>query len=268
MNGRDRFRMNQAKQSQESQDESVPLYRSYGVKRRLRPWTEKIELTFGRIILLWMIGVLVLAAGFCAVGFWLYFPELWVKVILSVVIALIAAVRLTRTMRKRRKFCRGLKKLCKEKKYRLTFVQNFVQSLVWSGNREDFILETGDCVYYARYLTVRKYRSTLYFEKPDAIKLVKRPLNNKFTLIFDIQPRVKYYPIDWGEKASAWGNKRVVKALIVNPVCGEMLYKKKDGGFEATGNGGEHFGYTLFTGSGFLETVRRQVHENGRTAEH
>jgi len=257
MNGRDRFRLNQAKQSQTARDESVPLYRSYGVKKRLRPWEEKITLTFGRIVLVWMIGVLALAACLCIVGFWIGFPELWVKVLISVLTVLLLTVRLTRTLRKRWNFSRKLKKICKSHKYRLTFVQNFVQSLIWSGNREDFILETGNCVYYARYLTVRKYRASLYFEQPESIKLVSRPLNNKFTLIFDVQPRVRHYPIDWGEKATAWGNKRIVKALIVNPVCAEMQYKKKDGGYESTGNGGEHFGYTVFTGSGFLETVRR-----------
>ena len=265
MNGGHWFRLNQMKQSRAAQDESVPLYRSYGVKRWLRPWQEKIELTFGRVIVLWVLGVLLFAVAMCIIGFYIAFPELWVKVLVSVLVGGWLLFRLTRTLHKRRTFCKKLKKLCKSQKYRLTFVQNFFQSLIWSGNREDFILETGRCVYYVRYLTVRKYRSSLYFEKPDAIKMVKRPLNNKFTLIFDIKPRTKYYPIDWGEKASVWGNKRIVKALVVNPVSAEMFYKSKDGGYESTGNGGEHFGYTVFTGSGFLETVRRNEEKEANT---
>ena len=112
MNGRDRFRIQQAR-SQGEQDESVPLYRSYGVKRRLRPWTEKIQLTFGKIILVWMACVLVLAACMCVVAFWLYFPEMWIKVVLSVVVALLVSVRLTRTVRKRRRFCKKLKNTLK-----------------------------------------------------------------------------------------------------------------------------------------------------------
>lgn len=260
MNAWDRFRLNQAKTSQATQDEGVPLYRSYGVKKRLRPWQEKIELTFGRVIVLWVLGVLLFAVAMCTIGFFIAFPELWVKVLIGAAAVLFVAVKLTRTLRKRRTFCKKLKKLCKSQNYRLTYVQNFFQSLFWSGNREDFILETGSCVYYVRYLTVRKYRSSLYFEKNDAIKLVKLPLNNKFTLIFDAKTRTKYYPIDFtiDEKISSiWKNKRQIKALVVNPVCAEMLYKSKDGGYESTGNGGEHFGYTVFTGSGFLETVRR-----------
>lgn len=260
MNGRDRFRLNQMKQSPTSRDEGELLYRSYGVKRRLRPWQEKINLTFGRVIVLWMLGVLLFAAATCVVGFFVWFPELWVKVLLGVLAGGFAVFRLTRTLRKRRRFCKKLKRLCRAKKYRLTYVQNFFQSLVWSGNREDFVLETGGCVYYVRYLTVRKYRSSLYFEKPDAIKLIKRPLNNKFTLIFDMKPRTKYYPIDFtiDERLSTiWGNKKQIKALVVNPVCAEMLYKSKDGGYESTGSGGEHYGYTVFTGSGFIETVKR-----------
>jgi hypothetical protein len=269
MNGGDRFRLNQMKQT--ASDEAVPLYRTYGVKRRLRPWQEKINLTFGRIVLIWMLGILGFAACACIVGFWLYFPELWVKVLLSLLIVAVLAIRMTRTLRKRLKFMRKLKRLCKRKKYRLTPVQNFFQSLFWSGNREDFVLETGRCVYFVRFLTVRKYRSTLYFEKPDAIKLVTRPLNNKFTLIFDVQPRVRYYPMDFtvDERiCGLWKNKKQIKALLINPVSSEMLYRKRDGGYESTGNGGAHYGYTVFTGSGFLETVLRNDETVQPTAQH
>ena len=271
MNGRDRFWLDQSKHSQSVQDEDLSLYRSYGVKKRLRPWQEKINLTVGRVAVLWVMGVLLLALTMCLIGFFIAFPELWVKVLICAVAALTVAVKLTRTIRKRRKFCKKLKKMCKSEKYRLTFVQNFFQSLIWSGNREDFILETGSFVYYVRYLTVRKYRSSLYFEKPDAIKLVTRPLNNKFTLIFDFKPKTKYYPIDFtvDEKISSiWGNKKQIKALVVNPVSAEMLYKCKDGGYESTGNGGEHFGYTVFTGSGFLETVRRNEEKLSQTIKY
>ena len=260
MNGGGRFWINQAKNSQSEQNGSVELYRSYGVKRRLRPWQEKVVLNFGRIVLIWMLSVLLLAAGLALVAFFVSFPELWIKVLIGVAVALFLGIRMTRTLRKRRKFCGRLKRLCKKRRYRLTPIRKFLSSLFWAGNREDLVLETGECVYYIRFLTVRKYRSTLYFEKPDSLKLVTRPLNNKFTLIFDVQPRVKYYPLDFTVEErvrSLWKDKKQIKALIINPVCAEMLYKKRDGGYESTGNGGEHYGYTVFTGSGFLEFVQR-----------
>ena len=265
MNGRGDHRYNhiraQMNEKKNSSYESVPLYRSYGVKRRLRPWQEKIELGFGKIILFWVLGTLLLAAGLAVLNFWIYYPEAWIKVVLGALIGILILLRLTRTVRKRAKFTRALRRFCKSRGYRLIKTQNFFQSLIWSGNREDFILETEESIYFARYLTVKKYRSTLYLEKPDELRLVKRPLQNKFTVIFDIQPRAKYYPLDFSvenEEALKNGPKKFGKVLIVNPVCEEIRYKKKDGGFETTGNGGSHFGYTVFTGSGFLETLRRE----------
>ena len=134
--------------------------------------------------------------------------------------------------------------------------QNFFQSLVWSADRQDFRLETERAIYYARYLTVRKYRSSLYLENANLLRLLKRPINNKFTVIFDRKPKSKYYPINF-QIPSEPTDKQVIKALIVNPVCEEMYYKRKEGGYEVTGNRGEHFGFTVFTGSGFIDTVKR-----------
>lgn len=256
MNGPNRFRRVGTKESYES----VPLYRTYGVKRRLRPWQEKVELGFSKIALFWVLGTLSLAATLAIANFFLYYPEIWVKVLLSAFLVVLLLIRLTRTIRKRAKFTRKLKRMCRKNNYRIDWIQNFLQSLVWSGNREDFILETPNCLYFVRYLTVRKYRSTVYLEGEDRIKLVKRPLQNKFTVIFDIQPRAKYYPLDFSLShvdGLSTNGRPVVKAMIINPVCEEMYYKKKEGGYEITGNGGFHFGFSVFTANGFLEAVKR-----------
>ncbi len=261
MRGRDHFWYAQISESRSMGDSSVPLYRSYGVKRRLRPWQEKVELGFSKILLFWVLGVLLLAASLAVVNFWLYYPELWIKVVLGVLLAVLILIRLTRTIRKRAKFTKKLKRMCKQRGYRIYKVQNFFQSLVWSGNREDFLLETEHSIYFVRYLTVRKYRSTVYLEKKDQIKLVKRPIQNKFTVIFDIQPRAKYYPLDFSienEEALSKGSKTLMKTMIINPVCEEIYYKEKDGRYEVTGNGGTHFGFTVYTAGGFLEFLKRE----------
>ena len=238
----------------------VELHRSYGVQRRLRPWKEKLELGFYKIFLFWVLGVLSLAAILAIVNFWLYYPERWVKLLLSVIIGGIVVFRLLRSVRKRTGFSRKLKKLCRKKRYVMDTKQNFFASLIWSGNREDFILETDKERYFVRYLTVRKYRSSLYLESEELLRLVKRPLNSRFTDIFDFRPRAKYYPMDFHirEEENKSG-KRIVKVLLVNPVCEEIMYKKKDGGYETTGNGGEHFGYTVYTAGGFLNVVKRDT---------
>lgn len=236
----------------------VELHRSYGVRRRLRPWKEKIELGVYKIFLFWVLGVLSLAAGLAIVNFFLYFPELWFKLLLAILIVVTVGLRLTRAARKRAKFMRGLRKYCRGSGDTLTNRQGFFASLVWSGNRDDLILETEARIYRIRFLTVRKYRSSLYLEGDSLLRLVKRPLNSRFTDIFDFRPRAKYYPMEFGGEREV-SSKKTVRVLLINPVCEEIKYKKKDGGYETTGNGGEHFGYTVYTAGGFLEALRRDA---------
>ena len=100
----DRHRFTQMKEAETYTEGDVPLYRSYGVKRRLRPWHDKLENIVSRVALIWVLGVLALAASFCVVGFCLYFPELWIKVVLLVILGILLLIRLTRTLRKRKKF--------------------------------------------------------------------------------------------------------------------------------------------------------------------
>lgn len=242
------------------EDSEVSLHRSYGVRRRLRPWQEKLELGFGRIVVFWILGVLLFVAVGTVVTFFLYFPETWVKVLLLSVGGVILIRRWSRPMRKRMRFERRLRKYCRQRGYQLTREQNFFASLIWSGNREDLILETDTSTYYIRYLTIRKYRSTLYLESDRLLRLVKRPLNSRFTVIFDLQPRAKYYPLDFDltHREENGTGRRTVKAMILNPVCEEVFYKKADGGYETTGNGGEHFGYRIYTAGGFLDTLLRE----------
>lgn len=237
-------------------DGYTPLHRTYGVKRRVHPWREKAASLASQIFLIWVTFLLILAGSTGLVMLWLYFPELWVKLLITITIAAILFVRLTRTVRRRRKFCRKLRRLCKKQKYEMRYEQNFFQSLFWSSDRQDFRLETERAIYYVRYLTVRKRRSSLYIESANLLRLLKRPLQNIFTVILNFKPTNKYYPLDF-QIPSEQTEKQIVKALIVNPVCEEMFYKRREGGYEVTGNRGEHFGFTVFTGSGFIDTVKR-----------
>ena len=242
---------------EEDGQENPPIYRAYGVTRRVRPWAERTKLTFLKFLALWMMSTWCVVILFSLTAFFLYYPEMWVKLLALLLLVILASFLLTRTVRKRRKFTKKLKKLCKKRGYSIRYEQNFFQSLVWSADRQDFVLEREKTAYYVRYLTIRKYRSTLYFEKQDLFRLVKEPSRNRIIRIFFDFAKTKYYPLDFQVPAREDG-KKTVKVLVINPVCQEMNVKDPDGGYEATGNGGAHFGFTVYTGSGFLDAIERE----------
>ena len=166
---------------------------------------------------------------------------MWVKILVNILLWGYVLLRLTRTLRKRRKFTKKHKKLCKKNGFRIHYEQNFFQSLVWSPDKQDFVVETKHTAYYVRYLTINKYRSTLYLEGKDHLRLVKDPTKNLFLRVFDASAKIKNYPFDFQIPERGMGRK-AEKVLIVNPVCREMKVKVANGGYETTGNGGVQFG--------------------------
>lgn len=236
--------------------EETPSYRAYGVKRRVRPLTEKLMTYLLRGLVIFVLGIFGLFILLGMGSLLAFTKELLVKLIVWILLAGVIAFFSTRTIRKRLKFTRKLKKLCKKHGFSLKYEQNFFQSLVWSPDRQDFVLKTKDRIYYVRYLTIRKYRSTLFLEKEDELRLVKYPLKNVITVVFDRQPKVKTYPLKFQVPAPLF-DMPTVKALVINPVCQDIKYKHPNGGYETTGSGGAHFGFTVYTGSGFLEALTR-----------
>ncbi len=253
-------------EAQEKDGTALPFYRFYGVRRWIRPWKEKLNLFLGRLLVIFLFVCFFAVAGMSAVAFFLYFPEIWIKLLVVVLAAVILAVNLTRGIRRRRKFYRQLKRLCAENKCKLQFREKFVRSSKGLSGREDIRIESGTCVYYLRYLSTKKYGVSIYIEPDGQVKLVKKPISNKFSLIFNMQPKVTYYPIKMA--VPEHGSKRVLCGFVVDPTCQSMYYKQKDGGYEATGNGGEHFGVTAFTVNGLFETVKYDSTHQKREIRH
>ena len=208
-----------------------------------------------KLIILWIL-FWVLAVGLLAALTVLLHGQLMILTLIYVALGIILTLTLTRTLRKRRNFLQKLKKLCKTDHYRIEFKRKFMQSFHWTGEDTDFVLDTGKHVYDVSFLTIKKYRSALYFENKDAIRQMIKPLNNKFTAIFEPPVREKRYPIQF-PPVCALDGKIKHKVVLINPVCQEMYSKDRDGNMATTGSGAEMFGYTVYTGTGFLETVKR-----------
>lgn len=241
--------------SPEYKNEKVPLYRSYGVWRKSHPVLDKILFYTLRSVVIFVLSVLGLAL-FATLWSLLLYADTLIATLLLLGVIIILSFVLTRSIRKRLKLLRKLKKLCKTEKYGLRFCRSFPSSFKWDTKNQDFILETDSHIYYVHFLTVNKYTSTLTFSSPEYIEKVVYPLNNKFTLIFEFKPKRSKITTDF-DPLPASDTKTPVRAILVNPVCREMFEASKNGGVDVTGNGMKKYGYTVFTGSGFTESVKR-----------
>ena len=245
------------KADSEYEKDEKPLYRAYGVWKRAHPVLGRIGFYALRTLIILELSILGLAFFAGIFSLIVYGSKLVATVFLLFVFGIVAFI-LTKALRKRLAFYRRLRKLCKKEKFRLKMIRKPWKSFFWSSAEPDFILSAGMCDYYVHFLTVAKYNSTLSILSPEEIERISYPIDNKFTVIFEFKPTKKTYRTDFKPMVQM-GGKRCVRAIIVNPVCKEMYEKDRDGTLVATGNGLERFGYTLYTGSGFIESVKRDA---------
>ena len=241
---------------EERTSDAIPISRSYGTQKK-RAWVVWGQYAGYRFFAILVLFFFLFTAANVVLAWLIAYPEMWLKLLAAFVIVVCLTIRLTRTLRKRRKFLKNLKKLCREQGYSVEWKQSFFQSLVWIADQYSFVLETENTAYYVRYLTIDHYRSTLYFENSDVLKVVKNSPRNRYLMIFDIRYKAKYYPIEVILPERTDG-KRSVDVLLVNPVCVEMQRKSRDGGYEGVGDGSTLFGFTVHTGSGFLDALERE----------
>ena len=212
-------------------------------------------LLFGRIFVIALMGFEISVAAFGWYMFLVYGNLLVTTLILTVVTALSSYI-ITKPLRKRIVFLFKLKRMCLKHGFVYKPLRGFIKSFFWSPDKLDFTLKTKTHIYYVHYLTMRKYRCILTFLDEHTFESRTSPLRNRFTLIFDIKPKTKRYNVTFPEHGSHSVMKNV-NAILVNPTCCEFNTKNKNGSLEPTGNGADCYGYTLFTGSGFIRSVLR-----------
>lgn len=233
----------------------VPLYRSYGSTKKEYDLWERFLVFVQKafvIILMGLIFVLI-ATGIIS---WMLFGGILVQTIVITITALILILKFTKVMRKRLSLNKKLKKACKENHYELSFDRPFFESLKWSEDNHDMTVVTKNAVFYVHLLAVPKYRCHVCFDSATEIRIVKPPLKNKFTDIFEFKTKTRSLSLDFSG-VREFGSKKSIKVILVNPVCNEMYYKSSAVSTVQTGNGGEHFGYKIFTASGFINYLSR-----------
>ena len=243
------------------EERDVPMYRSYGKTRREYPRLEKLKETLLRGILLYLLIYLALIAALIVYVILTFSDVMAFFLVTPVSIALILI--LTRTARKRIKFLRKLKKFCKRNGYTLSFHRRFLEAFFWDKTcGTDFTLKTQTHTYHVKFATAGKRNSDMIFMSRSEILYRKLRLNNKITVAFNLQPKLKTLSVSFPEEAFFEGASAVI---LLNPVPRDISIKDADGSTVATGDGEDRFGYRIFGGSGFIESVEQEERKRAQT---
>ncbi|MBO7310840.1 MAG: hypothetical protein J6U86_05545 [Clostridia bacterium] len=238
-----------------SEIDPVPLYRSYGVRKKEGFFTH-LNLWLARIIAI-MIFSIIGVAGIVA-----FYATIRMLGAIGIVITFILIFcfiyfKVLRTARKRYKFIKKLKKFCKKNNLTLKIHRGFFKGLRRNKTGFDFTVTTPSVIWCARFFTCRKRNSHVTFEDNSSITITENIIKNRifenFGLVKTKNSRVPYSFNDPLPQSDI----KAERALIFNPVPRMVFKKNYDGVTEATGSGEQLHGYTIFTGSGFLNTLKR-----------
>ena len=163
-----------------------------------------------------------------------------------------------RRLVKRRRFVKRLDKACKQNGFKLYRYRSALTSLYKSGGVPDFAVETGDSVYECMFYPAPRRLSVLRFDKPGEVCVVTGIVRNRFKEVLgmnDPRARVKPFGFDSNTKITT---KKLQKVVLLNPVPYELYYfDKKDGKTVQGGSGTQFFDYIAYSGSGFINTIKR-----------
>ena len=234
----------------------VPMYRAYGVLKREYPWLENLKIVLIRVVAILFLCAFVFPLVFGLAMFFVYGPLL-VKVTLILIPSVTFILLITRTLRKRIRFIIKLKVLCKKNNYKLISKCGFFPSFRLLKKGYDFMLKTPTHTYYIRYLTLRRYNATLTFENDGTIKYQKKScLKGPLAVIFPTNRKVKSYSVSFSDIPESSASK-VFKVILVNPVCREFFARENNGKSVPVGSGETVRDFVVFTGTGFIESVKR-----------
>ncbi len=181
----------------------------------------------------------------------------------GVVIILIGGILFTyivllRSLRKRMRFVRKLKKKCKKYGFKIEKKRGVFRGLKLNKEGFDLIITAPHTRYYIRFFTPRRHKShiTIYDENTVEIKTNIHNSRWKFILGLD-KVKVRRMAYSYSDAVNE-GVLRAKKVLLVNPVPHSMFKKDSDGAVIPIGTGERLYDYTIFSGSGFINELQRE----------
>ncbi len=163
-----------------------------------------------------------------------------------------------RRLIKRRAFVRKLKKTCDKNGFRLYRYRPALNSLYKPCGAADFAVECRDTVYECMFFPAPRKLSILRFDRPGEVCVVTGIVRNRFKEVLGMSaPRVRVKPFGF-EPCTKSTTKKVVRVVLLNPVPYELYYfDKKDGKTVQGGSGTDFYGYTAYSGNGFINILNR-----------
>lgn len=251
----------------------VPLHRSYGKKKRENFFSYLNEFIAGALLVIMYAMLLIMLVIGCYVLITLLGT---IGQFIALFVTLTLAYRIIfRIHRKRIKFLLKLRRECKKLGFKIEYKRSFFKSLKFNTEGIDLTVDTGKKLWSVRFLPCKKYNCDLIFEDENTIKIKSNPIRLKSSLMGNRRHTrpMRSIKMDTDAPIKQIGKAKTIKysfteeithirrksarALIINPVPHTIRKKEKDGAIYETGTGERMWGYTIFSGSGFIETLRR-----------
>ena len=240
-----------------SEFEQVPLHRSYGVTKR-ETWITYLNNLLASVLAVvlivvlssvWIVGIVLLISMMGYLGIFL------AMVACAVLIYLIPM----RKLRKRVRFLFRLRRTCKKYGFKLTFKRNFFSGLRFNKRGLDFTVDTGKKIWCVRFFTTPKYLSHITFVDKKSIQIKTGIIKSRLGFVLGLnRSKVKHIEYTFDDCVAST-DKKMEKAILLNPVPHDVFKKDYDGAIIPIGTGERIHGYTIFSGSGFLENLRREA---------
>ncbi|MBQ9112776.1 MAG: hypothetical protein IJY08_04265 [Clostridia bacterium] len=237
-------------------EEPVSLPRSYGVRKRVT-WVTRLNDIIASVLAVILIAffALIFAAG-C----------IWLNLMLGAMGVVLAGTCIVlliyfipcRKLRKRLKFIFRLKRRCKKLGYKLEFKRGLFHGLRFNTEGLDFTVDTRKKQWRVRFMTPRKYLSHIIFIDKNTIDIRTNITRSRLKFVLGLNSeKIRRTEYSFNDPLPT-GYKKVSRALILNPVPHDAFKKDSDGAVIPIGTGEYLYGYTMFSGSGFLETLMRE----------
>ena len=248
----DAERAQEPKKREKIHEEGVPMYRAYGVTKKIYPAFEKFKKFLQAVATTLIIGIP--ASVFLFALILIALVTEFGKVLLLVLIGVPLLFSPVRVVLKRRNFVKGLKKVCRERCFKLSFKRGFFASFLYKKDTYDFVVKTSRKTWVCKYLTSPTRDRSVQFDSPERITLLKGLTPSRIKEAYGIpSPRRKEKDFSFSHPEGF--AESVELAVILNPAPRMTDIKLSDGRTEPTGTGGMVFGYTIFTGSGFISRL-------------